>query len=86
MPSMVVRTAAGSFEFPVGNYVHYSPLVTNVTSVTGPSSLTVSVTDATHPQAQFPELALERYWTLTESGDITADLIFHYLQDDYRPM
>jgi hypothetical protein len=73
---------AGAFEFPVGSDSHYTPLAANVTNVVSPSSLTVSVTDATHPQAPSEETALSRYWKLTETGDLTADLGFYYIQSD----
>ncbi len=59
----------------------YSPVLVNVTSVTGASSLTVSTTDAYLP-GLVTSSAVSRYWTLTEAGDITADLTFNYLDED----
>jgi hypothetical protein len=35
-----------------------------------------------HPNAPNPATALQRYWTLTETGDLTANLTFQYLQGD----
>jgi hypothetical protein len=41
----------------------------------------MSATQTAHPAFPFPQFALNRYWTITEDGDITANLTFHYLND-----
>ncbi len=81
----------GSFVFPVGGPLttlspegiigNYSPLTANVTGGTVGSSLTVSVTDTFMPDTQTAN-SLSRYWTLTESGNLTADLTFQYRPED----
>ena len=46
-----------------------------------PTRILTSMTQATQPN-QTPAKSLQRYWTLTETGDLTADLTFNYLQGD----
>lgn len=89
----VVRlvTTTGSFTVPVGTAPAagatpgsdgaYSPVDIEVTSVNGPSSLTVTTAAATLPGA-VTQYSLARHWSITESGDVTADLTFHYLSSD----
>ena len=55
-----------------------SPAETNVTAGTFPSQLQVKATQGNPPQLN-PPFSLKRYWTLTETGDLTADLTFNYL-------
>jgi len=74
--------STGTFQYPVGTENGYSPVDVNVNSVVGTSSLTVSATQGVHPNAPTPLASLNRYWTLTENGDITADLTFNYLNAD----
>ena len=75
----------GSFTYPVGDSTgtpEYSPLTANITALgINPSSLTVSVTDAVLPGLD-PSYSASRYWTLTEGGDLTADLTFNYTDAD----
>ena len=77
--------ATGSFTYPVGDNTgtaEYSPLTANVTALAiNPSSLTVSVTDDFLPGLNTSGSA-SRYWTLTEGGDLTADLTFNYTDAD----
>lgn len=73
---------AGSFEFPMGTVKGYSPVTFNATVVANPSSLTARSVDGVHPQAPSPDNALRRYWSLTETGDLTGDLTFKYLDSD----
>ncbi len=78
-------SATGSFNFPVGTVNGYSPFTANVTALaTNPSALTVRANQGT--AAASPALVsattLHRYWTLTETGDLTADLTFNYLDVD----
>jgi hypothetical protein len=71
----------GSFTYPIGSSDpnEYSPVIVNVTALgQNPSTLTASVTDATLP-GLVPSRSVSRYWTLTKTGDITADLTFQYL-------
>ncbi|HRI03256.1 MAG TPA: DNA/RNA non-specific endonuclease [Pyrinomonadaceae bacterium] len=75
-------TSATSFTFPVGSHDGYSPVTANLTALGGPSSLTVTPRNITHPNSFDPSFTLKRYWTLTESGDLTANLIFKYLDTD----
>jgi hypothetical protein len=60
----------------------YSPMTANITAIgTNPSSLTVSVTDDFLPGA-ITTNSVSRYWMLTETGSITADLSFTYTDAD----
>ncbi len=70
------------FTYPVGTANGYSPVDTNITALgTNPSSLTVKpnqgVAPATPPLN--PSNTLQRYWTLTEIGNLTTNLVFKYL-------
>ncbi|HKP54355.1 MAG TPA: C25 family cysteine peptidase [Chloroflexia bacterium] len=74
--------ATGAFSFPVGTANGFSQLDANVTALaTNPSSLTVTTTQAPQPVLN-PAVSLQRYWTLTEGGALTADMTFHYLDGD----
>ena len=70
--------AIGAYTFHVGQG-GYSPVAANVTAGAFPSTLSVKATQGPHPNFGTPSLALSRYWTLTEGGDLTADLTFNYL-------
>jgi hypothetical protein len=60
----------------------YAPLSVTVTNVVGmSSSLSVNSTDSPLPGVD-PNFALNRYWTITETGDITANLLFQYNAED----
>jgi hypothetical protein len=75
--------ATGAFSFPVGTANGYSQLDANVTALpTNPSSLTVVAVQAQQPALGGPGPFLQRYWTLTEAGDLTANMVFHYLDGD----
>jgi hypothetical protein len=67
---------------PEGNPSEYTPLDATITAGTfpagNPPSLTVSVTDTFLPGV-VQSNAVSRYWTVEESGDLTADMVFHYL-------
>jgi hypothetical protein len=73
-------TATGAYTYHVGQN-GYSPVAANVTAVTGTSSLTVAPVDATLPGLN-PAVAVSRYWSLAETGDLTADVAFTYLDAD----
>lgn len=71
--------SAGAFSYPVGTTNGYSPVSSNVTALgASPSSLTISATQTAHPALEAGN-TLKRFWTLTESGDLTTDLTFNYL-------
>ncbi|PYS25271.1 MAG: hypothetical protein DMF72_02230 [Acidobacteria bacterium] len=70
----------GNFTFTVGTANGYSPVDTNVTAGTG-NSLTVKAIQGKHPNIPLPN-ALLRYWTITNSGSVTANLTFNYLAAD----
>jgi hypothetical protein len=71
--------ATGAFRYPTGTANGFSPVDTNVTALgVNPSSLTVSAAQGVHP-ALNPNYSLKRFWTLAETGDLTTDLTFNYL-------
>ena len=71
--------AAGGFTYPVGTANGYSPVDASVTALgINPSSLTISANQTVHPTLSASN-SLKRYWSLTETGDLTTDLVFHYL-------
>ena len=72
-----------TFEYPVGTENGFSPVTANITALgQSPSSLTVKTVQGAQPNVPDPNLAIKRYWTLTENGDLTADLTFKYLDID----
>lgn len=81
--------ASGSlFEYPVGTTAagdEYSPVLVNISNLaTKPSSLGVRANDGIAP-ANPPlnnTMTLNRFWSITETGDLTGDLLFNYLQTD----
>ena len=70
--------AAAAYTYHVGQN-GYSPVLANVTAGTFPATLSANATQTAHPAFLNPSLALSRYWSLTEGGDLTADLTFNYL-------
>lgn len=67
---------------PEGNPPEYTPLDVNITagnfSIGVTPSLTVSVTDD-FLTGVVQSNAVSRYWTVEETGDLTADMTIHYL-------
>jgi hypothetical protein len=60
----------------------YTPMTANITAMgVNPSSLTVSVTDDFLPGMVMTS-AISRYWEVQETGDLTADMTFNYLDQD----
>ena len=59
----------------------YSPFVANVTAGTFPSSLTVTATDGNLAGAD-PAQSASRFWDVTETGNLTADISYTYLNQD----
>ena len=71
--------ATGGFTFPVGTTNGYSPVNTNVTTLTtNPSSLSIQAVQGNRTGMQASN-SLQRYWTLSSTGSLTTDLIFNYL-------
>ncbi|MBV9959844.1 MAG: VCBS repeat-containing protein, partial [Acidobacteria bacterium] len=71
-----------AFTFEVGTANGYSPVAANVTSVAvNPSGLTVKASQgvATATPPLNASQTLQRYWTLTEAGNLTTNLTFNYL-------
>lgn len=83
-----IFTAPTSQVFHVGTPTGYSPVTANVTAVNlvqgAEDSLKIQAIDGTAPST--PPLpnstTLDRYWEISESGDVTADLTFTYLETD----
>jgi hypothetical protein len=81
----VVRsfTAPGIYTFYVGEN-GYSPVTVNVSALgANPSYLSVKPVDTTLP-GLLPANSASRYWKLEETGDITAGLVFAYIDADVR--
>ena len=78
-----VYTAPADDTFPVGTSAAYSPAGgMNVTAVaTVPSTVRVRVTAGTAPTFA-DATTLDRYWTFTETGDVTMSFTLTYLQTD----
>ncbi len=75
----IVFTATGLRTYEVGTVNGYSPVETNVTALgTNPSSLRIRAVQGPQPILN-PATSLQRYWQLLETGDLTTDLTFHYL-------
>ncbi len=71
------------FEYPVGTPNGYSPVNVALTALGQTnSSLTVKAVEGVQPNVTSPAVSLKRYWTLTETGDLTANLTFNYLDAD----
>ena len=82
--------STGSFTFPIGTVSdaaamgtppEYTPMTADVTSGTFPSSLTASVIDGNMP-GLVPSNSVSRYWNVTKTGTLTADMTFQYLEAD----
>ena len=70
--------ATGPFSFAIGTVNGFSAVDVIVTTLTtNPSTLTMFAT-GTVRAGLFPAASLQRFWTITETGDLTADLTFHY--------
>ena len=75
--------ASDAFEYPVGTPNGYSPVNVALTALgQTPSSLTIKAVEGVQPNVTSPAVSLKRYWTLTETGDLTANLTFNYLDAD----
>ena len=67
------------FTFPTGTTNGFSPVNTNVTVLaTNPSSLTIKANQGNRAGMSSTQ-SLQRFWTLTETGDLTTNLTFNYL-------
>ena len=66
--------------FPVGPTTsEYTPVI--LSNVIGSGIFSVSAIDGIHPNATGPDF-LQMYWKLTNGGITSADLEFHYLEND----
>ncbi|MBK8811285.1 MAG: InlB B-repeat-containing protein [Acidobacteria bacterium] len=83
----------GAFTYPVGTTANgplplgapaeYTPFTANVTALgTVPSSLTVAVVDGAPLANADPLQSVSRYWDVTETGDLTADITYQWLLAD----
>jgi hypothetical protein len=73
--------AASSFTFDVGTANGYSPV--QVTTTAGSGDLTIGATQTFQPTlSSASDKVLQRYWTLTATGNLTTNLVFNYLQGD----
>jgi hypothetical protein len=74
-------TVTGNKNFEVGTANSYSPMAINVTALTTvPSTLTVRAVQGPHPVLN-PATSLQRYWSVTEGGDVTATMTGTYATD-----
>ena len=74
--------AAGSKTFEVGTANGYSPAqVNNATAGAFPATMTVKAVQGAHPNVN-AATSIQRYWTLTNGGLSSADLVFQYLPTD----
>ena len=72
----------GEFSYPTGTASGYSPVVVTVSALGQlPSSLTIKTNQGNRPGMDASQ-SIQRYWTLTENGDLTANLSFNYLDGD----
>ncbi|HEV7684333.1 MAG TPA: C25 family cysteine peptidase [Pyrinomonadaceae bacterium] len=75
-----VAVPSGSSSFPVGTAGEYSPV--DLANASGGGSLTVAARTPQQPVLT-AGTSLHRYWSLTqETGSVTTDLTFHYLDGD----
>jgi hypothetical protein len=70
--------ATGVKGFEVGTANGYSPVSVNATAGTFPANFTVKAIQGPQPSVN-AATSLQRYWTLTEGGAITANVNFNYL-------
>jgi subtilisin-like proprotein convertase family protein len=71
--------ALGVYNYPVGTANGYSPVSSDITALgINPSSLTIRPNQGNRSGMSSTQ-SLQRYWTLTETGDLTTNLTFNYL-------
>lgn len=69
-------------EAPEGFTAEYSPMVATLNAgTTFPSSLTVNIVDTWLPNLGQTS-SISRYWNVTETGTVNADMLFQYLPED----
>lgn len=74
--------STGGFDFPVGSAAGYTPVYTNVTTLTtNPSTLAVKPVESFRSGMNSGQ-SLKRYWTLALTGAMTTNLTFKYLDGD----
>lgn len=72
----------GEFSYPTGTASGYSPVVVTIKALGQlPSSLIIK-TNQGNRSGMNSSQSVRRYWTLTEKGDLTANLSFNYLDGD----
>lgn len=72
----------GSFTYPTGTSNGYSPVAATLTALTtNPSSLQIKCVEG-NPPGLTDAKSLDRYWSLTATGDLTTNLTFTYLAGD----
>jgi hypothetical protein len=83
--TLVRRFTSGfAYTFLVGAGGRSSPIIANVSAVTGgPADLSVTPVPATLP-GLLPAASVSRYWKLEEVGNITATLVFLYSSAEAR--
>lgn len=70
------------FDFPTGTLSGFSPVsVTPTAACLGSSGITARANDGSRTGMN-PNQSAHRYWSLTETGSVTADLLFTYLDAD----
>jgi hypothetical protein len=72
--------AAGTKTFEVGTANAFSPASLNLTAGTFPATMTVAAVQGAQPVLN-PTTSLQRYWSVTEGGDVTANMTFTYATD-----
>lgn len=76
-------TGPASFTYPVGTTgPQFSPLAVTVTAGAGDLAVRANAGTAPATTPLVDATTLDRYWSLTETGNLTADLLFTYLQAD----
>lgn len=73
---------AGEFSYPTGTASGYSPVVVTVSTLgQTPSNLTIKTNQGNRAGMNAAH-SVQRYWTLTENGDLKVNLSFKYLDGD----
>ncbi|MBX3289889.1 MAG: carboxypeptidase regulatory-like domain-containing protein [Acidobacteria bacterium] len=77
-----VINSIGPMTFDVGTENGYSPLGMTISAFVNPSALTIAAVQSQHPNRPLTGSSMGRYWSITEEGNVTAVLTFHYLDAD----
>ena len=79
IPALEKNGLSSNFTFHVGTASGYTPL--SLANVSGGGNLRVKTNGGPHPAVN-ASTSLKEYWTLTQSGPLTADITFQYLLAD----